>query len=573
MEKISRTKIVDLLKREDFGAMVNVKGWVRTRRGSKQVNFIALNDGSTINNVQIVVDLANFDEEMLKDITTGACLSVNGVLTESVGSGQKAEIQAREIEVLGTCDNTYPLQKKGHSMEFLREIAHLRPRTNTFGAVFRIRHNMAIAIHEFFHKKGFFYFHTPIITGSDCEGAGQMFQVTTMNLYDLKKDENGSIIYDDDFFGKQASLTVSGQLEGELAATALGAIYTFGPTFRAENSNTPRHLAEFWMVEPEVAFNDITDNMDLAEEFIKFCVQWALDNCAYDVKFLNDMFDKGLENGSIIYDDDFFGKQASLTVSGQLEGELAATALGAIYTFGPTFRAENSNTPRHLAEFWMVEPEVAFNDITDNMDLAEEFIKFCVQWALDNCAYDVKFLNDMFDKGLVERLQGVLKESFVRLPYTEGIRILEEAVAKGHKFEFPVYWGVDLASEHERYLVEEHFKRPVILTDYPKEIKAFYMKQNEDGKTVRAMDVLFPKIGEIIGGSEREADYAKLMNRIEELHIPMKDMWWYLDTRKFGTCPHSGFGLGFERLLLFVTGMTNIRDVIPFPRTPRNAEF
>ena len=326
---------------------------------------------------------------------------------------------------------------------------------------------MAIAIHRFFHERGFFYFHTPIITASDCEGAGQMFQVTTKNLYDLKKDENGSIIYDDDFFGKQASLTVSGQLEGELAATSLGAIYTFGPTFRAENSNTPRHLAEFWMIEPEVAFNDIADNMDLAEDFIKYCVQWALDNC------------------------------------------------------------------------------------TD----------------------DVKFLNDMFDKGLIERLQGVLKESFVRLPYTEGVRILEEAVAKGHKFEFPIYWGVDLASEHERYLVEEHFKRPVILTDYPKEIKAFYMKQNEDGKTVRAMDVLFPKIGEIIGGSEREADYDKLMNRIKELNIPMKDMWWYLDTRKFGTCPHSGFGLGFERLLLFVTGMTNIRDVIPFPRTPRNAEF
>ena len=322
-------------------------------------------------------------------------------------------------------------------------------------------------IHQFFHEKGFFYFHTPIITASDCEGAGQMFQVTTKNLYDLKKDENGSIIYDDDFFGKQASLTVSGQLEGELAATALGAIYTFGPTFRAENSNTPRHLAEFWMIEPEVAFNDITDNMDLAEEFIKFCVQWAL----------------------------------------------------------------------------------------------------------DNCADDVKFLNDMFDKGLIERLQGVLKDSFVRLPYTDGIKILEEAVAKGHKFEFPVYWGVDLASEHERYLVEEHFKRPVILTDYPKEIKAFYMKQNDDGKTVRAMDVLFPKIGEIIGGSEREADYNKLLTRIQELNIPMKDMWWYLDTRKFGSCPHSGFGLGFERLLLFVTGMSNIRDVIPFPRTPRNAEF
>ena len=455
------------MKREDFGATVNVKGWVRTRRGSKQVNFIALNDGSTINNVQIVVDLGSFDEEMLKLITTGACLSVNGVMVESVGSGQKVEVQAREIEILGACDNTYPLQKKGHSMEFLREIAHLRPRTNTFGAVFRIRHNMAMAIHQFFHERGFFYFHTPIITASDCEGAGQMFQVTTKNLYDLKKDETGAIIYDDDFFGKQASLTVSGQLEGELAATALGSIYTFGPTFRAENSNTPRHLAEFWMVEPEVAFNDIQDNMDLAEEFIKFCVQWAI----------------------------------------------------------------------------------------------------------DHCADDVKFLNDMFDKGLIERLQSVLKEDFVRLPYTEGVKILEAAVAGGHKFEFPIYWGADLASEHERYLVEEHFRRPVILTDYPKEIKSFYMKQNEDGKTVRAMDVLFPKIGEIIGGSEREADYDKLMTRIHEMNIPMKDMWWYLDTRKYGTCPHSGFGLGFERLLLFVTGMTNIRDVIPFPRTPRNAEF
>ena len=406
--------------------------------------------------------------EFLKPITTGASISVNGILTQSQGKGQNVEIQATEIEIFGTADPaTYPLQKKGHSMEFLREIAHLRPRTNTFGAVFRIRHNMAYAIHKFFHDRGFFYFHTPIITASDCEGAGQMFQVTTKNLYDLKKDENGSIIYEDDFFGKQASLTVSGQLEGELAATALGQIYTFGPTFRAENSNTPRHLAEFWMIEPEVAFNDITDNMELAEEFIKYCVQWAL----------------------------------------------------------------------------------------------------------DNCMEDIKFLNDMFDKELIARLEGVLKDSFVRLPYTEGIKILEEAVAKGHKFEFPVYWGVDLASEHERFLVEDHFKRPVILTDYPKEIKAFYMKQNEDGKTVRAMDVLFPKIGEIIGGSEREADYDKLMTRIDELGIPMKDMWWYLDTRRFGTVPHSGFGLGFERLLLFVTGMGNIRDVIPFPRTPNNAEF
>ncbi|MBO5660725.1 MAG: asparagine--tRNA ligase [Bacteroidaceae bacterium] len=467
MENICRTKIVDLLKRTDFGAMVNVKGWVRTRRGSKQVNFVALNDGSTINNVQIVVDVANFDEEMLKLITTGACLSVNGELVESVGSGQAAEIQAREIEVLGTCDNTYPLQKKGHSMEFLREIAHLRPRTNTFGAVYRIRHNMAMAIHNFFHQKGFFYFNAPIITASDCEGAGQMFQVTTMNLYDLKKDENGSIIYDDDFFGKQASLTVSGQLEGELAATALGAIYTFGPTFRAENSNTPRHLAEFWMVEPEVAFADLTELMNLEEEFIKYCVNWAL----------------------------------------------------------------------------------------------------------ENCKDDLEFLNKMVDKGLIERLQSVVKADFVRLPYTEGIKILEEAIAKGRKFEFPVYWGCDLASEHERFLVEEHFQKPVIMTDYPKEIKAFYMKLNEDGKTVQGTDVLFPQIGEIIGGSVREESHDKLMTRINELNIPMKDMWWYLDTRKYGTCPHAGFGLGFERLLLFVTGMTNIRDVIPFPRTPRNAEF
>ncbi len=468
METISRTKIVDVLKREDFGATVNVKGWVRTRRGSKQVNFIALNDGSTINNVQIVVDVDKFGEEYLKPITTGACISVNGILVESQGQGQKAEVQATEIEIYGTADpTTYPLQKKGHSMEFLREIAHLRPRTNTFGAIFRLRHHMAIAIHKFFHDRGFFYFHTPIITGSDCEGAGQMFQVTTLNLYDTEKDENGLIAYENDFFGKQTSLTVSGQLEGELAAMALGAIYTFGPTFRAENSNTPRHLAEFWMIEPEVAFNEIAENMQLAEDFIKYCIQWAL----------------------------------------------------------------------------------------------------------DNCMEDIKFLNDMFDKGLIERLEGVLKDTFVRLTYTEGVKILEEAVAKGHKFEFPIFWGADLASEHERYLVEVHFKRPVILTDYPKEIKSFYMKQNEDGKTVRAMDVLFPKIGEIIGGSQREEDFEKLRTRAEEMDVPQKDIWWYMDTRRFGTAPHSGFGLGFERLLLFVTGMTNIRDVIPFPRTPKNAEF
>ncbi len=467
MKAIKRTRISDLLKKSAAGTEVNVRGWVRTRRSSKQVAFVALNDGSTISNVQIVIDVDKFDEELVKQFTTGACLSVNGMLVESIGGGQSVEIQATEIELLGACDNTYPLQKKGQSMEFMRTVAHLRPRTNTFGAVFRIRHNMAYAIHKFFHDKGFYYFHTPLITASDCEGAGQMFQVTTMNLYDLKKDENGSIKYDSDFFGKQASLTVSGQLEGELAATALGAIYTFGPTFRAENSNTPRHLAEFWMIEPEVAFNDIYDNMELAEEFIKYCVQWAL----------------------------------------------------------------------------------------------------------DNCMEDITFLNNMIDKELIERLRSIVNTEFVRLSYTDGIKILEEAVAAGHKFEFPVYWGVDLASEHERYLVETHFKRPVILTDYPKEIKAFYMKQNEDGKTVRAMDVLFPKIGEIIGGSEREADYDKLLARIEEMNIPMKDMWWYLDTRRYGSCPHSGFGLGFERLLLFVTGMANIRDVIPFPRTPNNAEF
>ncbi len=467
METIRRTKIIDVLKREDYGATVNVKGWVRTRRGSKSVYFIALNDGSTINNVQVVADADKFADDLVKQVTTGACLSVTGELVESVGSGQAVEIQAREIVVLGTCGADYPMQKKGQSMEYMRQHAHMRLRTNTFGAVFRIRHHMAMAIHRYFHDHGFFYFHTPIITASDCEGAGQMFQVTTKNLYDLKKDEEGKIDYSDDFFGKTTSLTVSGQLEGELGATALGAIYTFGPTFRAENSNTPRHLAEFWMIEPEVAFNDINDNMDLAEDFIKYCVRWAL----------------------------------------------------------------------------------------------------------DNCQDDLAFLNKMIDKTLLDRLHFVVEHDFVRLPYTKGIEILEEAVKDGRKFEFPVYWGADLASEHERYLVEEYFKRPVILTDYPKEIKAFYMKMNDDGKTVRAMDVLFPQIGEIIGGSEREESYDKLMARIEELHIPMKDMWWYLDTRRFGTCPHSGFGLGFERLILFVTGMQNIRDVIPFPRTPKNAEF
>ena len=462
---LKRTKIVDIFNPELIGEKVCVKGWVRTRRGNKNVQFVALNDGSTIKNIQIVIDLEKFSDEELKPITTGASLHVEGQLVASQGKGQTCEIQAESIEIYGTTDpQTYPLQKKGHTLEFLREIAHLRPRTNTFGAVLRIRHNLAFAIHKFFNEKGFFYLNTPLITASDCEGAGAMFQVSTLDM-----------------------------------------------------DNPPRN-----------------------------------------------------EDGSIDYTQDFFGKQTSLTVSGQLEGELGATALGAIYTFGPTFRAENSNTPRHLAEFWMIEPEVAFNDITDNMDLAEEFIKYCIGYALENCKDDIEFLAQMYDKNLVERLEFVLHNKFIRLPYTEAIKILENS---GQKFEFPVSWGIDLQSEHERYLVEKHFEKPVILTDYPKEIKAFYMKLNDDGKTVRAMDVLFPQIGEIIGGSEREADYDKLLARIEELHIPMKDMWWYLDTRRFGTVPHSGFGLGFERLVLFVTGMTNIRDVIPFPRTPKNAEF
>lgn len=462
---MKRTKIVDLFSADMLGKEVSVKGWVRTRRGNKHVQFVALNDGSTIRNIQIVFDLAKFDEEQLKAVSTGSAIHVTGMLVESMGKGQTCEIQADMLEIYGGADpEKYPLQKKGHTLEFLREIAHLRPRTNTFGAVLRIRSALAFAIHKFFQERGFYYLHTPLITASDCEGAGAMFQVTTLDL-----------------------------------------------------ENPPRN-----------------------------------------------------EEGKVDYTQDFFGKTTALTVSGQLEGELGATALGAIYTFGPTFRAENSNTPRHLAEFWMIEPEVAFNDITDNMELAEDFIKYCISYALDNCRDDIEFLNEMYDKELIARLESVLKSDFVRLSYTEGVKILEES---GKKFEFPVYWGADLQSEHERFLVEEHFKRPVILTDYPKEIKAFYMKQNEDGKTVRAMDVLFPKIGEIIGGSEREENYDKLMQRIEELNIPMKDMWWYLDTRRFGTVPHSGFGLGFERLVLFVTGMTNIRDVIPFPRTPGNAEF
>ena len=462
----SRIKIADLLKSEDYDKIVNVKGWVRTRRGSKSVNFIALNDGSTIKNIQVVADVADFDEELLKQITTGACLSVDGKLVKSIGGGQNVEVQATKIEVLGTCGEDFPMQKKGQSFEYMRKYAHLRLRTNTFGAVFRIRHNMAIAIHKYFHEHGFYYFHTPIITASDCEGAGEMFQVTTLDLNRTGKD------------------------------------------------------------------------------------------------------------GEVAYDKDFFGKKTNLTVSGQLEGELGATALGAIYTFGPTFRAENSNTPRHLAEFWMIEPEVAFMDKNELMDLEEDFIKYCVHWALDNCKDDLEFLNKMIDKNLLNTLNSVVNEDFVRLPYTEGIKILEEAVKNSKKFEFPITgWGMDLSSEHERYLVEEHFKRPVIMTDYPSEIKAFYMKKNPDGKTMQGTDVLFPRIGEIIGGSVREEDYKKLVGEIKARGMEEETYSWYLDTRKFGSCPHSGFGLGFERLILFVTGMQNIRDVIPFPRTPKNAMF
>ena len=464
---IKRSKVKDLLKANP-GQEVLAKGWVRTKRGNKQIKFIALNDGSTVNNIQVVADMTNFDEALIARITTGASISVTGNLIESVGSGQAVEIQAREIEVLGECDPVrYPLQKKNTSLEYLRTVAHLRPRTNTFGAVLRIRHAMAFAIHKFFNDKGFVYLNTPLITESDAEGAGDMFQVTTLNLENVPKKDNGTV------------------------------------------------------------------------DFSK----------------------------------DFFGKKTCLTVSGQLEGELGATGVGEIYTFGPTFRAENSNTPRHLAEFWMIEPEMAFYDINDNMELAEEFVKYLVQYALDNCADDLRFLNDKYDDGLIERLKSVLGIEFQRVTYTEAVEILEEAVRNGQQFEYPVHWGTDFQSEHERFLVEKHFGKPVILIDFPKDIKAFYMKQNDDGKTVRGMDVLFPKIGEIIGGSEREASLEKLEQRIDELNMSRKNLEWYIDTRRYGTVPHSGFGLGFERLLLFVTGMANIRDVIPFPRTPKNAEF
>lgn len=460
-----RSFIKDLLQSTEVDREVNAKGWVRTKRGNKQIAFVALNDGSTIKNIQIVIDIAQFNENQIKDITTGASLSVSGTLVKSMGQGQSVEIQAKEIEVYGTADpETYPLQKKGHTLEFLREIAHLRFRTNTFGAIFRIRHAMAFAIHNYFNDRNFYYLHTPIITGSDAEGAGEMFHVSTLDVNNPSKNDDGKVDFSEDFFGKETNLTVSGQLEAELGATAL--------------SN--------------------------------------------------------------------------------------------VYTFGPTFRAENSNTPRHLAEFWMVEPEMAFYDIHDNMDLAEDFLKYLVKYALDKCKDDLEFLNQMYDKELIERLSFVVENDFERISYTKAIEILLSA---DQKFEFPVKWGIDLQSEHERYLVEKHFKKPVMVSDYPKEIKAFYMKQNDDGKTVRALDVLFPRIGEIIGGSQREEVYEKLSQRISEMGIPEKDMWWYLETRKFGTVPHSGFGLGFERLILFVTGMSNIRDVIPFPRTPKNAEF
>jgi len=462
---MKRKKVKELLSMTATEEEVIVKGWVRTKRGSRDIAFVALNDGSTIHSIQIVLDTSMFDENLLRDVTTGACILVAGKLVESQGQGQSVEIRASRIEIYGKCDaDSYPLQKKGHSMEFLREKAHLRFRTNTFGAVFRIRHAMAFAIHKYYNDKGFYYLHTPVITGSDAEGAGEMFRVTTLDLMNLPFNESGKI----DFSG------------------------------------------------------------------------------------------------------DFFGRETNLTVSGQLEGELGALALGEIYTFGPTFRAENSNTPRHLAEFWMIEPEMAFYDNKDNMDLAEEFVKYLISYALDNCSDDLDFLNKMIDKGLIERLNFVLGNEFVRITYTEAVRILSES---SRSWEYPVGWGKDLQAEHERYLVEEYYKRPVIITDYPKDIKAFYMKQNDDGKTVKAMDVLFPGIGEIIGGSQREEDYEKLLNRIKELDLPEKELWWYLETRKFGSAPHSGFGLGFERMMLFMTGMSNIRDVIPFPRTPKNADF
>jgi asparaginyl-tRNA synthetase len=458
-------RIKDLLCSRDFGSEVLAKGWVRTKRGNKNIAFVALNDGSIIHNIQVVIDISGFDEELIKKVTTGSCIAVIGKLIESPGKEQHVEIHAESLRLYGTADpDSYPLQKKGHTLEFLREIAHLRPRTNTFGAILRIRHAMSFAIHKYFNDHGFYYLHTPIITGSDAEGAGEMFRVTTLDA-----------------------------------------------------KNPPLK-----------------------------------------------------EDGEVNFSEDFFGHETNLTVSGQLEGELGALALSNIYTFGPTFRAENSNTPRHLAEFWMIEPEMAFYEIEDNMNLAEDFLKNLIKYALENCHDDLEFLSGMYDKELITRLNFVVSNQFERITYTRAIEILQDS---GERFEFPVSWGVDLQTEHERYLVEKHFQKPVIVTNYPLAIKAFYMKQNDDGKTVRGMDVLFPKIGEIIGGSQREEDLDKLIGRIQDLKIPEKDLWWYIDTRKYGSAPHSGFGLGFERLLLFVTGMGNIRDVIPFPRFPKSADF
>ncbi len=478
---MNRLKIKEILTNGATGAETRVMGWVKTKRGSKNVNFIALNDGSTIHNLQVVAESDKFDEELLREINTGAAISATGILAESQGSGQKVELLAEKIELLGGADpDKFPIQPKKHSLEFLRENAHLRFRTNVFGAIFRIRHAMAFAIHDYFNKKGFYYLHTPIITGSDAEGAGQMFRVTTLDPIHPPLTETGKIDLSKDFFGKATNLTVSGQLEGELGALALGEIYTFGPTFRAENSNTTRHLAEFWMIEPEMAFYDLKDNMDLAEEFLKSLIKYALDNCRDDLEFLDNRL-----------------------------------------------KQEEKNKPQ-----------------------------------------------DQRSMDLIEKLEFVLNNDFVRITYTEAVDILLNSNPyKKKKFQFPVGWGVDLQSEHERYLVEKHFKCPVILTDYPKEIKAFYMKQNDDGRTVGAMDVLFPQIGEIIGGSQREENLEKLEKRMAEMNIPAEELWWYLDTRRFGSVVHSGFGLGFERFVQFITGMGNIRDVIAFPRTPKNAEF
>ncbi|NQU84299.1 MAG: asparagine--tRNA ligase [Mariniphaga sp.] len=478
---MARLKIKEILISGEREKEIVAKGWVRTKRGSKNVNFIALNDGSTIHNLQVVANVEDFNEGLLRDITTGASLAVTGKLADSQGSGQHVELIARDIELIGKADpEKFPMQPKRHTLEFLRENAHLRFRTNTFGAIFRVRHAMAFAVHKYFNDKGFYYLHTPIITASDAEGAGQMFRVSTLDPKNPPLNEDGEIDYSKDFFGKATNLTVSGQLEGELGATALGEIYTFGPTFRAENSNTTRHLSEFWMIEPEMAFYDLTDNMDLAEDFLKSLIRYALENCKDDLQFL-------------------------------------ASRLA----------QEEKNKPQ-----------------------------------------------DQRSMELMEKLNFVANNDFVRCTYAKAIEILKNSKPyKKNKFEFPVDWGIDLQSEHERYLVEKHFKCPVILIDYPKDIKAFYMKLNDDDKTVRAMDVLFPQIGEIIGGSQREEDYDKLVKRMEEMNIPSDEMWWYLDTRRFGTVPHSGFGLGFERFIQFITGMGNIRDVIPFPRAPKNAEF